>query len=72
MRIDYKQFNFRFRALLGAAKSVPSNEKDLTKAIMVVLGDEAKDGYQLGHTKLFLREATERSLEEGRGDPRRN
>ena len=71
VRMDFPAFVFRFRALVlsGTTSKLPTSmaeksAKDLTKLIIQVLPASSKGSYQLGVSKIFLREASERKLEE--------
>ena len=46
----------RFRALIGRQRVTSDNPKDIAHLIMNALPSTFKDAFQLGHTKIFLRE----------------
>lgn len=66
VRIDFASFIFRFRSLLGGQKST-GPARETSNLILSTLPPALSDSYQLGHSKVFLREATELQLEELRG-----
>lgn len=65
VRVAFDLFAFRFRALLQGRASGNDTKKTCT-AILATLPPQEKEGWQLGATKVFVRESTERTLEEQR------
>eukprot|EP00055_Hartaetosiga_balthica_P010944 m.48331 g.48331 ORF g.48331 m.48331 type:complete len:1511 (+) comp7391_c0_seq1:148-4680(+) len=65
VRVDYEQFNFRYRAVLKG-RTPPNDGKGMANMILHNLVMSAGDSYQLGKTKVFFREGAERELEQMR------
>ena len=68
VRVDFETFSFRYRPVIQSGVKFDT-VTETVNAILKVLpaGDEAL-GWQLGRSKVFLREATERMLEQKRVD----
>eukprot|EP00049_Salpingoeca_infusionum_P014556 m.275108 g.275108 ORF g.275108 m.275108 type:complete len:2303 (+) comp15693_c0_seq2:157-7065(+) len=66
VRIDYGTFNFRFRAVLSG-RTPPSDVRGMANMILTKV-DPSSDGWQLGTSKVFVRESVELMLEEARSN----
>ena len=66
VRVLFDNFVFRYRALLQGRLGNAADVKALCTGILHTLPAEERDGWQLGVTKVFVRESTERVLEERR------
>mgnify|MGYP002402263829 CR=1 FL=1 len=65
VRVTFDLFAFRFRALLQG-KTAGMDVQKICTSILATLPPTEKDGWQMGVTKVFVRESTERALEERR------
>lgn len=68
VRLAYPAFIFRYRVILKGQLPKKQDDRSLAGAILSRTPKVTEDGWQLGKTRVFLREAVELLLEEARAE----
>lgn len=63
VRMKFQAFVSRYRCLLQGRRVTSTSNKDLCRSILESIIEESKDHFQLGQSKVFMRESVEQSLE---------
>ena len=63
VRMKFQAFVSRYRCLLQCRRVTSTSNKDLCRSILESIIEESKDHFQLGQSKVFMRESVEQSLE---------